>query len=1119
MRRRRWLWVLVPLVLVVLAFLGVWAFLQTSYAAAMVAERLRPLLGGAVQVDGLSVGVGGTTARGVRVWGGDAADGEPWLSAREVRADVSLFDILTGDVAPGALTVEGAEVNVRLDREGNLVTRLPRSDGAGGSGQIPAVRVADGSLRVTQEGYAEPILDATGVGGEVKPVDGVLSLSDLRARLAGGTLTGAGTVHLRGDDRRMAFQVRAEGLDVEKFPQNWDFPARFGGKLTGHADIVLSIEDGELKPRGTGKGRLVGATFAGFPADVQVFLRGDGEELRFETEAAEAGAGEEKSDARPALAPLAGLVLAALFGQDPPKGQEPAPEKDGTSYVEIQLGLKEVDLAELLKRLEVKLPYKLGGTLTIQVRVGIPTDAIRELRAYRFTGTVELPTFQLETLKLREARAHVTYRDGVLRLDELSGRMPVEGGAAGSFAGTAQVGVDPATDLTAELKLTDIPAAEILGALTGAAENASGRVSGTASFTAPAGRLTDPAAWDAKAELRSGALSAFNWTWKDAVLRAALAEGKLTVAELGGTVEGTPLRASGELFVVPPYTFRADVRIDKADLAALNHLAPGLRPPVRVEGTLTTEATAQGSLAFPERLLASGTGSAAGLKVAEFPLGKADFAWKLAPDRLVVRSLSVNLPQGELTGSADIPLGEAKKPGRAEVRFKDVDLGALTKQVPDFPVRLEGVASGTVTAEIPPPGADQAVSAKLAVSAPKLRVRNIPAERLQGTATYSGGVIRYDLQGETLGGTFEVEGTYPLFRKEKPAEPPPPEPGPRGRLSLREADLSALWKALGAGDALADLTGVASLELDYRFAEGGAGPAGDGRVTLRRLRWGGNPLAEELQGRVRLDGASLSVSDIGGGYAGGQLSGDVGVDLARGRGKFSVRVRGARAGRVLRPVPPLAEEIEGTMNLFARGTIGRQVTGHGTAVLTRGTALGVEVTEWRLPFDFYAAARGGQFRSSGTYATVARGRASGRFTYRWGYTDRLEGNAEFSRVDLRTLLRPFTDTSLGNGRANGRVEFSADRLESVNDLTLHVHAHFPQTQPFGLPVLRQLTPYVRTARSHRAGGGELQATLTGGTFRIRELSLSGRTYQMFIEGNVGLDGRLGLNVIINTAQL
>src|SRR6202035_3967108 len=104
-------------------------------------------------------------------------------------------------------------------------------------------------------------------------------------------------------------------------------------------------------------------------------------------------------------------------------------------------------------------------------------------------------------------------------------------------------------------------------------------------------------------------------------------------------------------------------------------------------------------------------------------------------------------------------------------------------------------------------GRDRVFSGKIDLKAPKLKVQEVPAERFHGTVDYRKGIAEYHLEGETLGGSFHLDGQLPPTGS-SPAEPPQ---GGQGRLRIQGVRLAQLWQALGAQTALGPLRGTADL--------------------------------------------------------------------------------------------------------------------------------------------------------------------------------------------------------------------------------------------------------------------------------------------------------------------
>ena len=197
--------------------------------------------------------------------------------------------------------------------------------------------------------------------------------------------------------------------------------------------------------------------------------------------------------------------------------------------------------------------------------------------------------------------------------------------------------------------------------------------------------------------------------------------------------------------------------------------------------------------------------------------------------------------------------------------FKTLDAAAATELVPDFPVKIAGKVSGKIAGTIPPVKAGQSRVGNLDVdiTAPKLTVQGIPAERLAGKATIRNKALEYELEGKTLGGSFEIKGRYPGQKKDMV----PNAGGPRlGSFRLRNADLSRIAPEVGFRS-LAPLGGRLDVSFDFEndFS------SGTGTIRLVGLQWGTTPLAQEITGSLVLNDGLLQLTDVNGSIAGGEL--------------------------------------------------------------------------------------------------------------------------------------------------------------------------------------------------------------------------------------------------------
>jgi translocation and assembly module TamB len=1016
-------------------------------------------------------------------------------------------------------------------------------------------------------------LDATETHGSLVVEDNVVHLKDVQGRVADGNVWLTGDLDFSHKPNELRFEVKVDRLLLHQLPKTWSLPPQIDGRLSGHAKLEVRIEaDGSAHTSGDGEGVVQDARVAGLPArPIKLRLHSDGK--RFHFSSPEPPQSDARGQAFPALFVFGTIYLDAPDA--PPPGDAPSPlraanrlterllatadgitragqallakiPRGGTpprqpakeaSYLDANLELDDVDLAQLVHGLGNELPFPVSGRLTFKVQVSIPLDTPRDLKTYRLRGWARLPRVVLAGLEMQDAQARVTYADGILRLEQLQGRLPEgESSSPGTFEGPARLEVVPQGDLTANLTLRDIPLAQALRLVPGPAPSASGRFSGDVAVHTPAARLGDVTAWEVSGGIKADRLRAYGLTMDHFAGTVRLEHGTLSAKDVRGDLEGARVTGSGELSLTEAARYRANLDVRKADLAALQRLAPEFRPPVTIAGRFEGNADVRGTL-NPPTLDASGTARADDLRVQNVAISSTTFRWDATTERLRVRDLKASVYRGDVTGSAEWPL-RPEKGGSVQGRFDDVDVGNLARDVENWPFKIEGRASGTFEGTVSPADKDgtREFTSRLNVQAAQPRVQGLPTERLNGNVEYRKGKVEYRLEGETLGGRFRLEGQLPPGPSRPPPAgerrpkgvllpPAPPDPAGVGRLTLEGARLARLWEALGVQSVLGPLQGVIDLDVTYRHEEPDRALVGSGRFTVSRLRWGLTELAGSLQGDVGLTRHELRLLNLTGSIGNGIARGAVGVNLEDiDRSWFNLTLDNVEAGRLLTPWPDLAKRFEGPVDMRLRGTFGREWNGGGDVVLNRGTVFGVEVSEWRLPVNFSFSPRSGrgQVEVQETSAQVAHGRAQGKASIGWGDNARVDGQVRFFGIDLGTLLRSFSESArVGAGRLSGRIDFGGSDVRSLNDLSATMEASFGQAEALSLPVLSQLAPFLAPglSRSSTFQSGDLRARLARGLIHVQRLSLSGPALHLFAQGTVTLDGRLDLEVVAYTGDL
>ncbi len=1089
-------------------YVGMRVYLGSNSAKQLAAAKLSEKFGSDVKVTELESGLSSTSVH-VEVAGQSA---EKPLLAGVVHVDVSPIGLAAGR-DPQIVEIAKANVNLHLDKDGNILDRLPNPKG-GGSGKLPAINVSGATVHFNQDGKpafsisgvdlqlrdAEGKLVITGkvrdaewggwtVGGDwnsdgssgavtmetiapihltpaklksipfvpyetwenveldgmsngkvrvgrgadakwnwhvecaptgtrlkVFPIDlevvetagtvvvdgAKVVLTGVRGKAADGLVTADATLDFGPKPSRLEFKVNAADLDVKKTPASWGLAKQVDeGRMNGSGDIVLKIADGKVQPEGKGRAIIKGKAFCG-DAELKLSLIGDGKRLRFE---GEPETKRKRGGAAPDLALLE--LLASVLVQAPP-AQPPKPTAE-VQYVRANLKLRDVNVAELIAKANLASPVKLDGKVTLDVSAEIPTSNTDSIKYYRAKGKLSTPSLQIEALTLTDVTADVELRDGVLKLTKFAAVFPKgTDGKAGSFLGTASFGIDPRTDLVAELTLDTIPLGQVFAALPGLKDKADGVLSGKFDLKIPGDKLSDVKSYVAGGNLTSTGLTVFGQKAEKVSLTFTLKDG---VAELSKAEAG--------------------------------------------------------------------------------------------------------IYSGTVSGEAKLPL-VGKDVGSFRINFKDLDSAALVKAIPDSPVKLSGKFSGKLDGTLPAiEGFDAAkITGDLALDSTRLVVQGIPTTKLTGKLGYKPGAITYALKGDALGGSFDVDGTYPLGTADpkKPADKPT-----GGTVRFDRLRLDRLGRDLRMAS-LEPLRGIASLTV--RYTNGADGPKGTGRLEIRDFGWGDGFEGSDIVSEIHIAGDGFDIPNISGDLAGGTLRGRVRYDFDQPRKSLlALKLENADAATLLGPFG--VKGASGRLSVSIRSSIGKEFRGTGTIAAARAKIYGVDVADLRMPLAFsFSPGGAAQLTVRDASGTIANGRVTGRTQLDWNGSANVEGRVEFVDVNVSDLAKGFGANSHGVGKTTGRFDFTGSDVRAASDLKGTLTAKFGQTTAKELPILGSASALLSPVQSlSQFDSGELLARLGTGSFRVERLALSSASAKLYADGIVNLNGGLDLDVIYNTSTI
>jgi hypothetical protein len=122
-------------------------------------------------------------------------------------------------------------------------------------------------------------LPADRAQGRVIIEDAVVRLEKVRGHTADGTIATDAVLDFRSTPNRLSFTIDADGLDLTQLPRKWKLPSQLEGRLAGHAELVVTIRNGQVQTSGEGQGTINDARVMGFksrPIRLRLYSDGDG---------------------------------------------------------------------------------------------------------------------------------------------------------------------------------------------------------------------------------------------------------------------------------------------------------------------------------------------------------------------------------------------------------------------------------------------------------------------------------------------------------------------------------------------------------------------------------------------------------------------------------------------------------------------------------------------------------------------------------------------------------------------------------------------------------------------------------------------------------------------------
>lgn len=870
---------------------------------------------------------------------------------------------------------------------------------------------------------------------------------------------------------------------------------------------------------------------------------------------------------------LVGVASQAAWAQQPaqpaqptqpaqPALQPPTENAREPRVLDVAWTFEDVDIDTLTRRLSlvgINVPVEMSGEITARLSAAVPLASLSDGSAYRFTGVFESRRLRIAGASIEDFYAELNYRDGVLRLTSLRGRLgglesvaAQEGEPRGSFAGVAAAQLVPRGNFRGELNFSDVPLA-ILGAAGSGDARIDGRIDGSATVRGPVQveNIVRQLQASFQATVRGFRLGD-RPPLDIAVDQARLQNATLEVPAARIALPAGTLRLAGTLQLEDDQAYNVRADSDELSVASLWSLATGDEPPSGTDGTARIDAQLSGKLATADQISATGTLRGETIRIAGFVLGSLDhrFAadqdsfelvaspetetrlqriasrYRSRPEAFELNQLQISGWGGEIAGSGRIAL-EPDGAHAAQLRWSDLQLAFRKGPLVPLGNEVTFATSGDAGWSVPADRFEYVYShsAEATFRVDDLRLDSGLLGALSGSALIRSGRIEVDAAGRLLGGTTELDISATVEPEDRWQDLLQRASG-SGQLTLSRVPIEQIDTMVRGGRQARDWDGEVTVVANWS-----EGNPVTGRLLSSAVAYRGQRFLTNLEATWTVDADGVSIRRARGALAGGAVQVAGNWSFAGGPRLLRVRVASIAMQRAMPPfMESVGESVTGNLDASLLITGGRVLRVTGSICGRHALVYGVTVEELRSRLTATADLGTGRWKTTfrDVRGDVAHGYVSGSVEAsssvgRRGRADVMI-RGEAANVDFQDLIAALVDermAAVGRGKLTGRFELSGAAIESADDWQGTIVGRLDGTQASAVPGLSAAQNYLGLASLSRVqfDSGLLQARIRQGRMHLQRFAATGDQMQVFADGSVGLrGGRMNVDAIITTGN-
>ena len=949
-------------------------------------------------------------------------------------------------------------------------------------------------------------LDAHDAQGKVDIDNGLVKIREVQGMAAKGIieLTKA-ELDFRTDNYQMDYDLKIRDMRIQDMPDAWGLRDKKGnsfvqGVVAGWAKLKFLHDPVKgMQTSGSGLGLIEQAKLLGFSAKpIPLELKSDG-----------AGFKLAPLPAKPGLLPAA------------PKTEKPQTKIQGNNslFFQTEVHLEDIPARDLFAMMGAKVPDGIAGKLKLDLQVGLPVENIRDPNAYLGQARVEFKNILLSGIPVSDFHADAQMQNGEIVLSELVAKLGANGESAkgkiapGEIIAAGRIDIREKGIVHLRSQASSVP----MGLFSPWMPELGKQTSSTISFGLDAkttvAKALDLSAWEAGSLFRVDKFFFKELLFPTIEGRLNLFQSRLEASDLVSSCQVGKLLGQATLHLNQAMPFQCKLNVKSLDSSNAYLLFGKDKFFFDPNGLGEIEAIASGTFS-PFDWKSSGKLLFDKLTLGRFLLEKNHVEWGIDPTKLVFNDAGGNIMGGKWSADAEIPLASLST-GNIKFNIQDIDAGLLIRTATEKELPIKGKLGGVIQTNFSAQDktGEREVSFNVDLNSSGYEILGIPLRQTKALVNWKRGSLQGNVNTEFAEGHGKLDFNLSSGSKGKMI----------GNLNINGIKMRQLLVAMDANDQLRRLDAVCNVDLPYEVDIDSLQISANGKLVLNRVSHTNYLLSDQLQGNVVVEKNGITIKDIAGNLADGQLRGIAVLNLENMESSFyKGTLTHAEMGKLFAPWMANLKP-SGKLDTRFSGKLGREITANGEAFAIGLKFYGADFGDWRSPYDYSVApSRGvGNFVMRDISGSVAGGKVYGATEYRWGVGNALTGNLRFQSLEMKALQAQFSDTrSPGSGTVQGKLVFAGRDVKSLDNITANLEGTLTHSRAQGIPIVRDLVPFLPVAATGTFfDKGELKARMDRGIIRIQRLALSNALVMVLIEGNISSQGQMDLEATARTGSL